>query len=814
MMAEQSSKFSIGLFHSILELEKSRGFDNATVIGGIDEYIQSWKSDILKLLGSTSSVKKILGESYSGLQTQNRRCWVNNWLSLIEPIVNNREDSRTTKRKQNLTTKTHSIDSPVTILKGVDSKTAIKLKRIGVITVRDILYLFPRRHSNYSQVSKIADVRPGQEITINATVWESSQIRLGRNGRLKATQAVVGDETGNMKVIWFGQPYLAKQLRPGIKLSLSGKMDVFNKAKVLESPDYEIMAPGIPLIHTNRLVPIYPLTEGLTARNLRRIIWNALGTWNSMIEDFMPPDILNRTGLSKLPTAIMGAHFPQDEKSWEISRKRLAFDELFLLLTIIQMRRQTWQKDASGVSLKENPVMIQSFIDTLPFSLTTSQEQCITEIINDMKVGTPSMSRLLQGEVGSGKTLVALVALLTTVLCGYQGSIMVPTEVLAQQHFATISNLMSRLFNPQIEENVVTACLNTQSKPISIGLVTGSTRKAIKRKIIEKASTGELDIVLGTHSLIQDEIKIPNLALAVVDEQHRFGVTQRSLLRGKGTTTPHLLVMSATPIPRTLALTLYGDLDISTISQLPPGRQKTLTRWVPPHKRDAANDFVRGQVRLGRQAFVICPLIEESETIEAKAAIVEYKRLSEKVFPDLRLGLLHGKMSSKEKNTVMTQFHKGELDILVSTPVVEVGIDVPNATVMMIEAAHRFGLSQLHQFRGRVGRGQHKSYCFLLANDPSSMARERLSAIEQIHDGFQLAEVDLSLRGPGDLFGTRQSGLPNLRMARLSDQDILAQVKRESSIMLGLDPTLSMSKHKLVAKEVSRFQGDTIGEAS
>ncbi|MQF64633.1 ATP-dependent DNA helicase RecG [SAR202 cluster bacterium AC-409-J13_OGT_754m] len=813
-MAEQISKFSVQLFHSILKLEKSRGFDDDTVIGGIDKYIESWKSDILKLFGDTSEIRKILGESYSALQTQNRQYWVDSWLNLIEPLSNVPVGPRTRKRKSDSPIKNHSVDSSVTILKGVDSKTETKLKRIGVRTIRDMLYLFPRRHSDYSQVSKIADVRPGQEITINATIWEANQIRLGKNGRLKATQAVVGDETGNMKVIWFGQPYLAKQLRPGIKLALSGKMDVFNKAKVLESPDYEIVTPGIPLIHTNRLVPIYPLTEGLTARNLRRIIWNALGGWNSLIEDFMPSDILYRVGLPKLQTAIMDAHFPQDEKSWEIARKRLAFNELFLLMTIIQMRRQTWQKDAYGVSLQKNPEGIQSFIDTLPFSLTTSQEQCITEIIADMEIGTPSMSRLLQGEVGSGKTLVALVALLTTVLSGYQGSIMVPTEVLARQHFATISNLMSGLSNPQIEENLVSACLDTQTKPISVGLVTGSTPKAIKRKIIDKSSTGELDIILGTHSLIQEEVKIPNLALAVVDEQHRFGVTQRSLLRGKGTTTPHLLVMSATPIPRTLALTLYGDLDISTISQLPPGRQKILTRWVPTHKRDAANDFVRGQIRLGRQAFIICPLIEESETIEAKAAIVEYERLSEKVFPDLRLGLLHGKMASKEKETVMTQFHQGELDILVSTPVVEVGIDVPNASIMMIEAAHRFGLSQLHQFRGRVGRGQHKSYCFLLAEDPSSMARERLSAIEQIHDGFRLAEVDLSLRGPGDLFGTRQSGLPNLRMARLSDQDILAKVKHESSIMLSQDPTLSMDKHKLIAKEVSRFQGYAIGEAS
>jgi ATP-dependent DNA helicase RecG len=388
---------------------------------------------------------------------------------------------------------------------------------------------------------------------------------------------------------------------------------------------------------------------------------------------------------------------------------------------------------------------------------------------------------------------------------------MVPTELLAEQHFATSIKLLSNAPELEHQDNLIKTKISPDSIPISIGLITGSTKKSIRTKLQDLANSGSLDIIIGTQSLIQDTINVPNLALAIVDEQQRFGVMQRSELRAKGMTTPHLLAMSATPIPRTLALTLFGDLDISTIDELPPGRQEVLTKWVPHGKRDAAHGFIRDQINSGRQAFIIFPLVEESETIESGSAIEGFDHLQGKIFPDLCLGLLHGRMKAKEKESVMNLFQQGKIDILVSTPVVEVGIDIPNATVMLIETADRFGLSQLHQFRGRVGRGIHKSYCLLLSDNPSTNARERLSAMETVHDGFKLAEVDLGLRGPGDLFGTRQSGLPNLRLARLTDQDLLILAREEASTILATDPTLTNETNSLLSKEVHRFKGDLTG---
>ena len=415
-------------------------------------------------------------------------------------------------------------------------------------------------------------------------------------------------------------------------------MDVFNGVMVMESPDYEILSSSRPLIHTNRLVPVYPLTGGLTARNLRRIMWNALERWRPAVEEFMPRDILQRVGVMDLPSAVFTAHFPSDEESWERARVRLAFDELFLLQMSVMLRKKGWQEDAKGTPIKTNGVVVSNFLNLLPFPLTNAQTRCLEETLGDMAKGTPSMSRLLQGDVGSGKTVVALAALLAVASKGYQGSIMVPTEVLAEQHFSTVCKLMAGMASPVQEENVTTACIDPHPQPISVGLITGRTRKSLRRELHQRAAAGTLDIIIGTHTLIQEEMEIPNLALSVVDEQHRFGVMQRAALRGKGDVTPHMLIMSATPIPRSLALTLYGDLDISTIDEMPPGRQEILTRRVTPERRDAAYGFVRKQVSAGRQAFIVFPIIEESEAIEAKAATQEHRRLSRDVFPDLRLG--------------------------------------------------------------------------------------------------------------------------------------------------------------------------------
>jgi ATP-dependent DNA helicase RecG len=491
------------------------------------------------------------------------------------------------------------------------------------------------------------------------------------------------------------------------------------------------------------------------------------------------------------------------------ARKRLAFDELFLIQLGVLSKKRDWQEEA-GIAFNAESKCLEPFLDSLPYKLTSAQRRALAEIQGDLLKPKP-MSRLLQGEVGSGKTVVATAAMLAAAN-GFQAALMAPTEILAEQHFNTICNLLNKASSEGNGSNTVHNYPAIQPHPVGVGLLIGSLKGSAKREVQERISAGEINIIIGTHALIQKGVEFPQLGLCVVDEQHRFGVMQRAELRSKGTR-PHVLVMSATPIPRTLALTLYGDLDLSILNELPPGRIEIKTRSLGPEYRERAYDFVRKQTAEGRQAFIICPLIEESEAIEAKAAVTEYKRLSQSVFPDLRLGLLHGRLNGVEKEKVMRRFRNGETDILVSTPVVEVGVDVPNATVMLIEGADRFGLAQLHQFRGRVGRGQHQSYCILLTESPSAEAEERLKILETTKDGFELAEKDLMLRGPGEFFGTRQSGLPDLKMARLSDTVILELARKEAIALFHADPYLKQPEHRLLAREVGRLW-ETEGESS
>ncbi|PKB73131.1 MAG: hypothetical protein BZY75_03490 [SAR202 cluster bacterium Io17-Chloro-G7] len=698
-----------------------------------------------------------------------------------------------------------SLDAPVSRLRGVDAKLSAKLARLDVQSIRDLLYLFPRRHQDYSHYAKISELVPGVECTLIANVWEAQEVSGGRGGKRKAIKAVLGDETGNLQVIWFGQRFLARTLKPNSRIAVSGKPGVFRGQLVLESPDYEVLEIEQTPIHTGRMVPIYPLTEGLSGRNLRRFTWQALQEWLGGVEELLPSDILDRSGGMPLQQAIQQAHFPDSPESWERARRRLAFDELFTLQLAVLGRRKHRNQDVTGVAVETRHQVLEGFLATLPFKFTGAQERCIQDILSDLDRGTPPMNRLLQGEVGSGKTVVALAALLMVTAQGHQGAIMVPTEVLAEQHFRTVTGLLGGAVQTAKSDYLISIYLEYLERSVTVGLLTGSTRLSRKRELTEMAAAGALDLIIGTHALIQSGVSMPNLALAVTDEQHRFGVAQRSALRQRGKVSPHALLMSATPIPRTLSLTLYGDLDISTLDELPAGRQEVATRWLPPTSREAAYGFLRKQLKEGRQAFVVCPLVDESEAIESKAATEEYERLSTEVFPDLTLGLLHGRMKPKEKDRVMRKFRDAETGILVSTAVVEVGIDVANATVMLIEGADRFGLAQLHQFRGRVGRGEHKSYCMLLSDSPSEVAKERLSALESIHDGFQLAEVDLELRGPGDFFGTRQSGLPNLRMAHISDRKLLESAREEAAKVMEKDPELKAKKHALLAAQVARF---------
>jgi ATP-dependent DNA helicase RecG len=792
----------------ILELEQAKGYNNKAVAGGLDRLLRN-------LTPTDSRLEKLLAQNYSSLDITSRQSWVKDILKELErlqsppppppqPII-----IRPKSRPMRVTDKNAQfLESPITSIKGINSGLAAKFARLGVKTVRDMLYFFPRRHVDYSHRKLISQLEVGPEQTIVANIWEATA-KYYPNGR-RATEAIVGDESGNIRVIWFNQPYLAKKLPTNSRIVISGRVGLFRSKKVFEAPEWELLESD-DLIHTGRLVPVYPLTAGLFPRQVRKLVKGTLDRWLPELPDFLPEQVIEEAGLLPLPDAIRQAHFPDSEPHKDQARRRLAFDELFLIQLGVLSKKRDWQEGQKSNAFNIDGSFLEPFFSSLPYKLTAAQRRAFAEIHSDLSKPKP-MSRLLQGEVGSGKTVIATAAMLLAVANGFQAALMAPTEILAEQHFDSICGLLDRATDAVEGTRPVRSYPAMSPRPLKVGLLTGSLKDSAKREIQERIAGGDIDIVIGTHALVQKGVEFKQMGLCVVDEQHRFGVMQRSELRSKGIS-PHVLVMSATPIPRTLALTVYGDLDISILDELPPGRVEIKTKFLSPEQRQRAYDFIRKQITEGRQAFIICPLIEESEAIETKAAITEYERLSQEVFPDLRLGLLHGRLNGAEKEDVMRRFRNGELDILVSTPVVEVGVDVPNATVMLIEGADRFGLAQLHQFRGRVGRGQYQSYCLLLAETASSEAKERLSLLERIRNGFKLAEEDLKLRGPGEFFGTRQSGLPDLKMARLSDVELLELARREAIQLFTADPYLKKPEHSLLAEEVGRLW-NTEGELS
>jgi len=808
----------------VLELEHSKGYADSAVFGGLDKFLRNWAGQATESITDSQSLNRfhklhLADSDYASLTKQQRKEWVKAVLDFLSeeeggeagkvevkpiPLVS----KRSRRPRQPGVVAKQSIDAPITVIKGISSSMATKFGKLGVKTVRDLLYFFPHRHLDYSQRKSISQLTEGEEETIIANVWQAHETRLG--GR-RSTEAIVGDETGNVRIVWFNNPYLAKTLKTNTRIVVSGRVGLFNGRHVFESPEWELVEDR-ELVHTGRMVPLYSLTQGLRPRQVRNLMKGVVDQWTWQAEDFLPPELRERCNLLELPQAISQAHYPEDEEVKAEARVRLAFDELFILQLGVLGKKRDWQESQPGSPFSVKTSVLNAFLDSLPFKLTSAQQRVLEELLADLQRQQP-MSRLLQGDVGSGKTVVATAALLMAAANGYQGAFMAPTEILAEQHFATIGQLLSRVGHQEEKEDYLFSYSGVLSRPLTVALLIGDVTQAKKHELQQRIANGDIDIVIGTHALIQKDVEFYRLGLAVVDEQHRFGVTQRSALRQKGFS-PHMLVMTATPIPRTLALTLYGDLDLSVIDQLPPGRQVVKTKWLKPTQRESAHAFIRRQVADGHQVFIICPLIEESEAVQARAAVVEYQRLSEEVFPELRLGLLHGRMSSDEKDKVMRHFRSGEMDILVSTPVVEVGIDVPNATVMLVESADRFGLSQLHQFRGRVGRGQEQSYCMLLSQNPSEVGRQRLDIIEKVQDGFQLAEEDLKLRGPGEFFGTRQSGLPDLRMARLSDVALLELARSEAIKLFEIDPGLEQPEHHLLAKEVARVWPAEGGEWS
>jgi ATP-dependent DNA helicase RecG len=677
-----------------------------------------------------------------------------------------------------------TLQTPIENFLRVGKTTAKRLQKLGLRTAEDLLFYFPFRYEDWSKITPIG------ELNYNMAATCRGRVEIIKNTRSffrkkNVTEALVSDRTGSIKVVWFNQPYLVKILKIGEEIYLSGKVELDRFGIHFTSPSYEKVGSGEETTHTARIVPIYSATENLTHKQIRFLVKMAVPLADK-ISDWLLPEIKKNFRLVGLGQAIRQAHFPDSKIKFLEARRRLKFDELFLIqLQNLLLKNRLKKSQAPVIGFKE--VETKKFINSLPFKLTDGQRRAAWEIIQDIGTSQP-MNRLLEGDVGSGKTLVAAVAALNTYLGGYQTVFMVPTEILAKQHYDNLCRLFSDF-------------------DIKIGLVMGSEKVAnyeleimdeelIKNKRKKEIHNSEFiihnsNLVIGTHALIQEKIKFNNLGLAIVDEQHRFGVNQRKALKGNTEIYPHFLSMTATPIPRTMSLVFFGDLDLSMIRELPAGRKKIITKVVSPENRRKAYDFIRREIKGGRQVFVICPLIDPSDKLGVKSVSEEYEKLSKKIFPDLKVGILHGRMKAEDKAKAMKDFSENKSNILVSTSVVEVGVDVQNATIMMVEGAERFGLAQLHQFRGRVGRSTFQSYCFLFSESENIETIKRLDVLVKCEDGFALAEKDLEFRGPGEIWGTRQSGIPDLKVATLTDYQVIKETKTAAENLIKKDPELS-----------------------
>ncbi len=681
---------------------------------------------------------------------------------------------------------------PVTELPGVGPRISAALKDLGVVSLADLVSHYPSRHEDLSNVKKISELRVGEKATVVGRVVGVKKLGRPVRGRTPGLSVQLYDGTGYMPAAVWGRGWLLNQLLPDTWVVVSGevqrKYGLQLAAKTLEV--VEDPATIGDTAHAGRFVPVYPVNKGINARRMRTLVHRALEA-SGRILDPLPAEILVRHGLPNLHDAIHEIHFPADRERLEAATKRLVFHELFLIQTGLAARKARLEKAETGRSHKGNGRLLNPFLNGLPFELTGAQERVIGEVLEGMRSEKP-MRRLLQGDVGSGKTVAAVAALLSAVESGGQGAIMAPTEVLAEQHFISISAALKGL-------------------PVNVFLLTGSQGATERRAALEAARSGEAHVIVGTHALIQKGVEFNDLSLVVVDEQHRFGVGQRTVFKEKGAM-PDTLVMTATPIPRTLSLTLYGDLEVSVLDELPPGRKPVETRIVEMAERDEAYEAVRAEIEAGRQTYVICPLVEESEVLEdVRAAEELYEELAERIFPDRSVGLLHGRMKAAEKRETMRGFRARETEVLVATTVVEVGVDVPNASAIVVEGAERFGLSQLHQLRGRVGRGLHLPKCFLLGDPKTEEARRRLEALCEYQDGFKLAEIDLAIRGEGTLFGSRQSGMPDLKVAKLlRDIEVLVEARRTAFELVASDPGLKKPQHRPLRREIRELLGKDV----
>ncbi|MEC4676360.1 MAG: ATP-dependent DNA helicase RecG [Nitrospirota bacterium] len=678
-------------------------------------------------------------------------------------------------------------DRHIQYAKGVGPRMAVLMGRLGIKTIKDALYYLPYRYEDRSSPVKIRDISAGSYETVRGTIV-SSELTSARGGKVRIFEAVINDGTASLKCRWFNQAFLKKRLGKGLEAVFSGTVAInaySGDCLVIDNPEYEIITGDDDCIHTQRVVPVYRVTEGLSQRQFRNIIFSIVNTYAEDVIDTIPREIIEKNNLPALHQSIIRLHFPEDNLHIDLFNgcstlyhKRLYFDELFMFEAGMALRKKRTARN-KGISFRSAGKMRKALLENLRFELTRAQERAVESIIRDMRSPYP-MHRLIQGDVGCGKTIVALLAMLNAVECGYQAVLMAPTEVLAEQHYLGVYGLIE----------------NIGLEPV---LFTGGSRE----RRMDRIASGEVKIIIGTHALIQEGVIFGNLGLAVIDEQHKFGVMQRSLLGRKGMN-PDLLVMTATPIPRSLSLTLYGDLDCSVIDELPPGRKPVVTKLFNSSQKDAIYSLLLGETKRGRQSYVVYPAIEESEKAGLKSA-VQGMEAFRKIFPEFRIELLHGRMNAGEKEDVMASFKRGEIDILVSTTVIEVGMDVPNATVMLVIHAERFGLAQLHQLRGRVGRGADRSYCLLIVYEPyGEDAKRRLNIMIKSNDGFRISEEDLKIRGPGEFLGTKQAGMPELKNADIvRDIEILETARTEAFNLIDASPGLE--QYPLLGKSVEAF---------
>ncbi|HEX7555959.1 MAG TPA: ATP-dependent DNA helicase RecG, partial [Leptolinea sp.] len=828
-----------------LNLEKERGFKNTAIIGGLHKVVPYWESEARSISIPAETIHSIteLLEEYSAAENgrrqdiiqelnillmgiplpplqESRPKPINKPITPAQPVAtapppSNVEEisgktqlpakpayrspeprqsiptppARETAAPRRITPGSRLPDSvtpvtlhaPLTVINGIGEETARKLRNLNLHTLKDLLYNFPRDYHDFSQAKTINRIMYGDQLTVIGTI-QSIHARNARSGKVSIIEAVIGDSTGNLRITWFNRRFLVNQYHPGDQVSVSGTIKQYLGRLMMDNPEIEQLEADN--LSTNRITPVYPLTAGITQKFMRRIMKQTIDFNARRVADYLPEQMRIDAELTTLPDALQQVHFPDSQQELDDARRRIAFDEIFLLQMGVLRQKALWQANTARIiSAPEN--WLEEQISRLPFELTSAQKQSIADIQSDLSSGRP-MNRLLQGDVGSGKTIVAALGALLIAREGAQSAFMAPTSILADQHYRGLSHLLTEGENPPLQ-------------PQQIRLLIGDTSETEKNDIRQALADGTIKIIVGTHALIEDPVVFQQLQLAVIDEQHRFGVAQRAALRQKGEN-PHLLVMTATPIPRSLALTVYGDLDLSVMDEMPRGRLPIETHVLHPLEREKAYQLIRKQVEKGHQAFIIYPLVEqEEESDENNAAVQEYERLQQEIFPSSNLGLMHGRLKPDEKDRVMEKFRSGEVHIMVSTSVVEVGVDIPNATIMLIESANRFGLSQLHQFRGRVGRGEAQSYCLLIPDSDTALENERLVVMEETNDGFVLAERDLQQRGPGDFLGTRQSGYADLRMAKLTDVRLIESARRHAVQVFETDPNLEKPENKMLA---------------